>query len=48
MRQLYGVGRFGDQPNDRLLNKKLQKEQEEQLASTSQLSPGIQEGVQSS
>lgn len=48
MRQLYGVGRFGDRPNDRQLNKKLQEKEEERLASTAHLTPAIQEGVPSS
>ena len=35
MRRLYGVGRWGDRPNDRLLNKQLEAE-EERLTSVTQ------------
>ena len=48
MRQLYGVGRWGDPPNDRLLNAQLQKEEEQRLASTAQLMPAIEGEVPSS
>ena len=37
MRRLYGVGRWGDPPNDYLLDKKLKEEEEEQLADTAQV-----------
>jgi len=47
MRRLYGVGRWGDPPNDRLLNKQLKKK-EERLAGTPQLTPTNHEEVQSS
>jgi len=46
MRRLYGVGRWGDPPNDHLLNKQLIKE--ERLASTTQLKPEDHEEVRSS
>jgi len=49
MRQLYGVGRWGDPPNDYLLNKQLlKKEEENRLASTTRLTPVNHEEVGSS
>jgi hypothetical protein len=47
MRRLYGVGRWGDRPDDRLLNKQLKKE-EDRLASNSQLAPANHDEVRSS
>jgi len=47
MRQLYGVGRWGDPPNDYLLNKQL-KEEENRLASNPRLTPVNHEEVGSS
>jgi hypothetical protein len=40
MRRLYGVGRWGDPPNDSLLNEQLRKEE--------RLTPAKRDGVQSS
>jgi hypothetical protein len=48
MRQLYGVGRWGDTPGDRLLNKRLKKEEEERLASTARLTLAIQDSEMAS
>ena len=44
MRRLYGVGRWGDPPNDYLLNKQL-KTEEEQLADTAQVTRSDHEEV---
>jgi len=48
MRRLYGVGKWGDPPDDRRLDKRLKKEEEERLASSGRLTPAFQEAAPSS
>jgi len=43
IRRLYGVGRWGDRADDRLLNEQLEEEEEDRLASTAELTPAKQD-----